>query len=154
VEIVDSSAAESFVYLSPEQVRGRPGDSRTDIYAVGLILYEMVTGIFPFEGSDTLALLEDRLDNYPLPPREIDSKISPELQEIIYRALERNPRKRYASAWKLATDLAHQEQVTVRDRIELTNWRKRRSSYVRTILEALQALAPVAAMLILLYRSD
>jgi serine/threonine-protein kinase len=79
-------------YISPEQVKGEPGDRRSDLYALGVVLYEMLTGKAPFTGPNPLAIMNDRLRNNPVPPREIDPEISPQLQEIIYRALEGDPR--------------------------------------------------------------
>ncbi|HKN22072.1 MAG TPA: serine/threonine-protein kinase, partial [Terracidiphilus sp.] len=79
-------------YISPEQVKGKRGDARSDIYALGVMLYEMLTGKVPFTGPNAFIIMNDRLLNNPIPPREIDPTISPQLQEIIYRALERDPK--------------------------------------------------------------
>ena len=75
-------------YISPEQVKGKRGDARADLYALGVMLYEMLTGKVPWTGSSPFLIMNDRLLNNPVPPREIDPEISPQLQEIIYRALE------------------------------------------------------------------
>ena len=83
-------------YISPEQVKGKRGDGRSDIYSLGVILYEMLTGKLPFTGSSPLAAMNDRLLNYPIPPAVADPSISPQLQEVLYRALERDPKNRYA----------------------------------------------------------
>lgn len=143
-------------YISPEQVRGRRGDQRSDLYAMGVMLYEMLTGRTPFSGPSPLAVMNDRLVNHPLPPREVDPAISPELQEVLYRALERDPRNRYSAAREFALDLRNLDQVGVADRAELKDWRKRRSGKVRKILFyvalALLPLILFAAMMLLAHR--
>ena len=73
----------------------------------------MLTGETPFPGSDPFVIMNDRLVKDPIPPREIDPSITPELQEILYRAMERNPKSRYSSAQELAGDLLHQDRVRV-----------------------------------------
>ena len=68
-------------YISPEQVKGKRGDARSDIYAAGVMLYEMVTGTTPFPGDNPFTIMNNRLVNQPIPPREKDPGISAELQE-------------------------------------------------------------------------
>jgi serine/threonine-protein kinase len=139
-------------YISPEQVKGKRGDGRSDIYAMGVMLYEMLTGKVPFTGNNAFLIMNDRLLNNPMPPREIDPSISPALQEIIYRAMERDPRNRYATAREFAKDLEHPDQVGVADRPELTNWKTRKSDVPKRILNyALLALIPVVIFALLLW---
>lgn len=139
-------------YISPEQVKGKRGDGRSDTYALGVMFYEMLTGKVPFTGSNAFTIMNDRLLNNPVPPREIDPSISPELQEIIYRAIERDPAKRYQSAREFAHDLQHPEQVGVADREELSNWKIRRQPRTRQVLFYLaMAAIPVVIFAILLW---
>jgi serine/threonine-protein kinase len=137
-------------YISPEQVKGKRGDGRSDIFSVGVILYEMLTGKLPFSGPSPMAAMNDRLLNYPTPPRVVDPSISPQLQEILYRALERDPIKRYAKAHEFKRDLEHQDQVGVEDRVELRNWQKRKSHLLRKILYyGGLALIPIVILLLM-----
>jgi serine/threonine protein kinase len=121
-------------YISPEQVKGKRGDARSDLYAVGVMLYEMLSGKTPFSGPSPLAVMNDRLINHPTPPREAEPSISPQLQEVIYRALEREPKNRYPSAHSFALDLENLDQVGLAERSELTDWKKRKSGSMRGIL--------------------
>ena len=121
-------------YISPEQVKGKRGDARSDLYAVGVMLYEMLSGKTPFAGPSPLAVMNDRLINHPLPPREAEPSISPQLQEVLYRALEREPKNRYPSAHSFAQDLEHLDQVGVAQRSELTDWKKRKSNKWRQVV--------------------
>jgi serine/threonine-protein kinase len=102
-------------YISPEQVKGQRGDQRSDIYAVGAMLYEMLTGQPPFTGSNPLAVMNERLLIDPKPARQLNTEISLQVQEILFRALERDPRHRYATATEMAWELEHQEQVGVEE---------------------------------------
>jgi serine/threonine protein kinase len=120
-------------YISPEQVKGKRGDQRSDIYATGVMLYEMLAGRTPFSGPSPLAIMNDRLINHPFPPREANPEIPLQLQEVIYRALERDPRNRYPDAHEFALDLRHLDQVGVADRVELAEWKNRRSGKARKI---------------------
>jgi serine/threonine-protein kinase len=138
-------------YISPEQVKGKRGDARSDIYALGVMLYEMLTGQVPFTGPNPFAVMNDRLLNQPIPPRKLDPAITPQLQEIIYRALEREPKNRYASAREMAHDLEHQAEVGVAERTAEANYKQRQSPNTRRILFYLTiVLIPIAIFALLL----
>ena len=139
-------------YISPEQVKGKRGDARSDLYAVGIMLYEMLTGKVPFTGPNAFIIMNDRLLNSPVPPREVNPEISPQLQEIIYRALERDPVRRYARAREFARDLEHQDQVGVADRPEMRDWKRRRSPWPkRIVFYAMLVMIPIVIFALLLY---
>jgi len=139
-------------YISPEQVEGKRGDTRSDLYALGVILYEMLTGATPFQGPNAFAVMNDRLRNNPIPPRELEPSIAPQLQEIVYRAMERDPRHRYASAHDFAHDLSDPRGVEPANRSELREWRWRRQPLSRRILTyAVLALIPVVVFSLLIY---
>jgi serine/threonine-protein kinase len=134
-------------YISPEQVKGKRGDGRSDIYAAGVMLYEMLSGKTPFTGPNPLAIMNDRLMNNPIPPREANPEISPQVQEVIYRALEREPANRYSTASEFAWDLEHLDQVGVEDRAELHNWKRRKTPLMRQILFYVgMALIPIVVL--------
>lgn len=138
-------------YISPEQVKGKRGDGRSDIYAMGVILYEMLTGRLPFSGSSPMEIMNDRLLNHPLPPAIAESSISPQLQEVLYRALERDPQNRYAHAREFAHDLQHLDEVGVEERAEIRDWNKRKSHKSRQVLYyGALALIPVVILLLMM----
>jgi serine/threonine protein kinase len=116
-----------------------------------VILYEMLSGRLPFSGPSPLAVMNDRLLNHPTPPRVADPSISPQLQEVLYRSLERDPRNRYAKAQQFAWDLAHLDQVGVEDRPELRNWQDRKAQLPRKILYYVGlAMIPVVILLLMI----
>jgi eukaryotic-like serine/threonine-protein kinase len=132
-------------YISPEQVLGVRSDPRSDVFALGCILYQLATGQLPFGAPTTPAGLRKRLFRDPIPPRALVPGLPEWLQEVILRALEPDAAQRHASAAQLAFDLSHPEQVqlTARGR------RLRRVAGLRQLLRWIRAagLEPRAARL-------
>ncbi len=138
-------------YISPEQVKGKRGDPRTDIYSLGIIFYEMLTGHVPFTGPNPFTVMNDRVLNDPAPPRQHNPEITPQLEEILYRSLERDPRHRYANAHEMIWDLTHQEQVGVDEERASRSPASRRSPLARRIaFYAAIAAIPIALFLLML----
>jgi serine/threonine protein kinase len=92
-------------YIAPEQVQGKRGDARSDIYALGAMLYEMTTGLTPFDGDNPYVVMNARVSGDPEAPRTCNPLLSPQMEEIILHALERNPSRRFASAAAMKAEL-------------------------------------------------
>ncbi len=109
-------AVGSPAWIAPEQVVGVRGDPRSDIFAIGVMLYELATGELPFGAPKTAGGLRQRLWMDPTPPRKLRAELPEWLQEVILRCLEPEAARRYPSAAHLAFDLRHPAQVTVTER--------------------------------------
>jgi len=92
-------------YVSPEQIRRKRADSGSDIYSLGIVFFEMLTGEVPFSGLDPSTAMQMRLRMDSPAIREIDSNIPPQLEVVVHRALARNPTNRYTSARELSSNL-------------------------------------------------
>jgi serine/threonine-protein kinase len=92
-------------YMSPEQVKGRPVDGRSDIFSIGVMLYEMLTGEKPFPGQSITTVIYKIVNEEPIPPRQINPSIHPGLNDIVLRALAKEPEVRYQSCRELLEDL-------------------------------------------------
>jgi serine/threonine protein kinase len=138
-------------YMAPEQVKGRRGDERTDIYSLGAMLYEMTTGQVPFEGPNPFIVMNSRITGDPVAPRKVNPEVSPELEEIILHAMEREPARRYATAAAMKAELDDLESVKVTGRhqhlqspkVWKTRWQGMR-------LVVFSALVPIVVFLIAL----
>jgi beta-lactam-binding protein with PASTA domain/predicted Ser/Thr protein kinase len=93
-------------YLSPEQARGSPVDQRSDVYSVGIVLYEMLTGKVPFTGDTPLEIAMKHLSEVPVPPSEARSDVPEDLDLVVLRALAKDPEDRYQTAEEMDADLA------------------------------------------------
>ena len=134
-------------YMSPEQLRGIRNDPRSDLFALGVLLYFFSTGVRPFGESETLRGMRRRLWRDPVPPRGLRGDYPPWLQEIVLRCLEIEPAWRYPTAAQLAFDLSHPTQVKLTKRSEqlkhdpLTTVLRRRFNQDATRPRTKQALA-------------
>jgi len=105
-------------YMSPEQLRGIRNDPRSDVFALGVLLYFFSTGVRPFGERETMRAMRRRLWRDPVPPRRLRPDYPPWLQEIVLRCLEIEPGYRYPTTAQLAFDLAHRDQVKLTTRSE------------------------------------
>lgn len=137
-------------YISPEQVRGKRGDARSDLYAVGIMLWQMLMGRTPFTGRSPVAIMNARLSRNPPPLRLVDFPLATQLQEVLCRATEREPRNRYASAHEFHSDLEHLDQVGVAHRPELTQSVERNTVLTRVLLYSAIIVIPVVLFLLML----
>jgi serine/threonine-protein kinase len=144
-----SEALGTVDYMSPEQLKGRRGDHRMDIYSLGSILYEMTTGHVPYdEQPDEYTKMKARLVGDPVAPRVHNHALTPQVEEIVLRALARDPADRYQSASDLRADVADPCHVRVSGRASRLQAPRVRSRYWK--LAQLLVVALVAPVLLFL----
>ncbi len=141
-------------YMAPEQISGRRGDARTDIYSLGMILYEMLTANLPYEGPNVYAIMKAKASEDPQPPSRWVPDLDPKLEEIALHAIERAPRGRYASASEMLADLEDPSRVQPTGRAaELhprASWKRFRAVVMTSVFFI--SLAAVLALLVYLAR--
>jgi TolB-like protein len=136
-------------YMSPEQARGSDLDARTDLFSLGAVLYEMATGVLPFAGSTTGAVLEAIFTTDPVAPSRLNDQVPPELERIIAKALEKDRKLRYQGAAELRSDLQRLRRDTLSGRVTATSgpWAARpRRGARRWLWPAVATLAAALAL--------
>jgi serine/threonine protein kinase len=139
-------------YMAPERVNGKSGDARTDIYSLGAMLYEMLTGVIAFNQDDVTAIMNARVTGDPESLRRLNPKISPHAEEIVLQAMERDPDKRFptAATFKAALDEPTKVEVTGRcDRLQPSTPFRRALRTARTVF--IWAVVPLIIQVVLFF---
>jgi serine/threonine protein kinase len=121
-------------YMAPEQVDGRRGDARTDIYSLGVILYEMLTGNLPYGGGNIYNVMRAKTNEDPQPPTRFRPALDPALEEVVLHAIERAPKNRYQSAAEMLAQLRDPSRVQVTGRSRRLHPRNLRARQIRRSL--------------------
>ena len=112
--------------MSPEQVKNEQCDARADIYCLGAVLYEMLTGVVPFQNENCWVAMNDRVTGDPIAPRQLNPKLSPQAEEIVLHAMQRDPADRYQTAAEFKAELDTPSKVFVSgycNRLRKPHWR-------------------------------
>jgi eukaryotic-like serine/threonine-protein kinase len=149
-------------YLSPEQAQGRPVDARSDLYSIGIVLYELLTGALPFDAESPVTIALKQVSEDPVPPAQLNPRVPPALDAVVMRALRKDPAERHQSADELIAALEDamaapgarrdaavfvaEDPVAVLEEEDRRNWR--RIGAIALVVLALAALA-VGAWLLL-----
>ncbi|MDR7427909.1 MAG: PASTA domain-containing protein [Armatimonadota bacterium] len=144
----------SVQYLSPEQARGQAVGRAADIYALSVVLFEMLTGRLPFDGDSPIAIAMAHIHDVPPSPRQFNPEIPPALEGVILRGMAKQPHRRYASAADLASDLVGQTSIwsedAPRDEEATRVVRRGGAPRARSAPPGARSLAPVLAVLLLI----
>jgi serine/threonine-protein kinase len=128
-------------YMAPEQLHGRRGDARTDLYSLGVILYEMLTGRVPFPGDTPSDVAHAVSRSDPVPPSRLRPEVSPALEAMVLRTLAREPHERPESALELREALLHPQSVVLGERAHPRHWQPSRLAALATMAVALGGYA-------------
>jgi beta-lactam-binding protein with PASTA domain/tRNA A-37 threonylcarbamoyl transferase component Bud32 len=126
-------------YLSPEQARGETAGPRSDIYSLGIVLFEMVTGVPPFKGETPIGVALKHISEYPALPSSLNSAVSPGLERVIMRAIAKNPADRYQTANDLTADFERQSgAAAVESRMDVDEFATRVIPAIQPLEESLE----------------
>jgi serine/threonine-protein kinase len=98
-------------YMAPEQIQGKRGDERTDVYALGIMLYEFIAGQAPFVGDNALAVMSQTIHDPPVPLHQRNQEVPPPLEAVVHKAIRKLPEERYRSAEEMLHDLEHLDDI-------------------------------------------
>src|SRR6201997_4155493 len=147
------SAMGTVAYMSPEQVKGKDLDARSDLFSFGVVLYEMVTGVRPFRGDSTGLVFDSILNRAPVPPVRISPDLPAGLEEIINKALEKDPDLRYQHAADMRTDLKRLKRdtdsghTTAQVAVQSAEPARSKTKKLRVLSWAIPAVAAVLALI-------
>lgn len=100
-------------YIAPEQALGEQGDNRSDLYSLGIILYEMMTGVTPFRGNTAIAILMQHIQGVPLPPESINTQLPAQVSKVILKSIARKPADRFSTAAEMTIAFAEAFNIPV-----------------------------------------
>jgi Tol biopolymer transport system component/tRNA A-37 threonylcarbamoyl transferase component Bud32 len=149
------SAVGTVAYMSPEQARGKELDARTDLFSFGVVLYEITTGVLPFQGSTQAVIFDAILNKEPALPGELNARVPPALNQIIQKALEKDPAMRYQTVSDLYSDLNRLKRDTESGRTaaSIAVSLSQRTSVSVVLIAAVLLLALLAAGTFLWFRA-
>jgi Tol biopolymer transport system component len=135
-------------YMSPEQAEGRPVDARSDIFSLGVVLYEMATGARPFRGDSAISVISSILKDTPPDPASVNPAVPHDLDRIIRRCLAKDPARRFQSAADLRNDLEELQQQTTPRGVLFTRWQAhtRRRMLLAGVAAGVVVIATAAAL--------
>ena len=145
-----SSTAGTPDYMAPEQIEGQRGDVRTDVYAVGTMLFELLTGRTPFSGDSNLAVMAQHLSGSIPRLDKIQQNVSPQLAAVVAKCLQREPKDRYTDMHALVHDLDHLEQVDISILERVTETSAMRTFWRSPVVKAVGSTLLLLAVIILL----
>lgn len=138
-------------YMSPEQIQGKRGDARTDLYALGIMLYEMLMGAVPFQGDNAMAVMHQQL-TAAVPPFPVEMAIPANIEAIIIKATRKDPKERYQSAGTFLADLTHYKELDPaqfpRGDKKMTGLVTNRQIWILSVAIALGFLAVIGSIVI------